>query len=278
MSEKELRFIEPTSFTLMNTSVNVVIAIILSIVALIVTGIAGMIGVVLMFIPTVIFGTLVLDISSNFLSSVLYNTLSKKMKCIKLDINENGEITKISAVSTALMIALIVTIISIIFYLMSVLLIPVLGYYIMSMMMYSGQLMNAMIISQYFSILLTPIYVVVGIIVIFIATFIGLLIQIAVYNLLSGKIGGAVVELKTENGTSSLESIDPIKTATIFTVVNIVISLVLGIIQCVMTKDFFGLINDVIGGAVGTFIGIAIFAVLYNYLSKKLGTIKVELI
>lgn len=281
MSEKELRFIDPTSFTVMNTSINVVFAIIISIIAIIVSAITN-IGMIIMLVPAIIFGTLIIEIFNNFSSIFLYNLLIKKLNCIKIEITEEGEITKISPVSTSLIIALIVIIISIIFYLVSFAFIPTLLLGILYSLMSSGQIINAMIIGQlvtpFINAIMTPMIVVIAIIIVFISVFIAMLIQIALYNLLTEKIGGAIVDLKTENGTTSLEAINPIKTATIFTVTNIVVSVIFGAIQAILTNDFFGLINDVIGGAVGAFVGILIFAVSYNILSKKLGTIKVELI
>ncbi|MCQ2972241.1 MAG: hypothetical protein MJ209_03000 [archaeon] len=278
MSEKELRFIDPTSFTLLNVSINFVIVIVVSIIALIVSGIMGMIAVVAMFIPTVIFGTLMLDISSNFLTSILYNEFTKKLNCIKLDITEDGEIKKISPIPTALMLALIITIIALIFYLMCFLLIPIVGYYLITIMMYSGQLMNAMIISQYCTLLITPLYVVIGLIAIFVASFVTVLIETVLYNLLTNSIGGAVVELKTEDGLTSLESINPVKTATIFAVIDIVLSIIIGLTYVIMSKNYIGFVSQVIGGVIGTFVVVLVFAYLYNILSKKLGKIKVELI
>ena len=278
MSEKELRFIDPTSFTLLNVSINFVIAIVVSIIALIVSGIMGMIAVVAMFIPTVIFGTLMLDMSSNFLTSILYNEFTKKLNCIKLDITEDGEIKKISPIPTALMLALTITIIALIFYLMCFLLIPIVGYYLITIMMYSGQLMNAMIISQYYTLLITPLYVVIGLIAIFVASFVTVLIETVLYNLLTNSIGGAVVELKTEDGLTSLESINPVKTATIFAVIDIVLSIIIGLTYVIMSKNYIGFVGQVIGGVIGTFVAVLVFAYLYNILSKKLGKIKVELI
>lgn len=278
MNEKELRFIDPTSFTLLNVSINFVITIVVSIIALIVSGIMGMIAVVAMFIPTVIFGTLMLDISSNFLTSILYNEFTKKLNCIKLDITEDGEIKKISPIPTALMLALTMTIIALIFYLMCFLLIPIVGYYLITIMMYSGQLMNAMIISQYCTLLITPLYVVIGLIAIFVASFVTVLIETVLYNLLTNSIGGAVVELKTEDGLTSLESINPVKTATIFAVIDIVLSIIIGLTYVIMSKNYIGFVGQVIGGVIGTFVVVLVFAYLYNILSKKLGKIKVELI
>ncbi len=278
MNEKELRFIDPTSFTLLNVSINFVITIVVSIIALIVSGIMGMIAVVAMFIPTVIFGTLMLDMSSNFLTSILYNEFTKKLNCIKLDITEDGEIKKISPIPTALMLALTITIIALIFYLMCFLLIPIVGYYLITIMMYSGQLMNAMIISQYYTLLITPLYVVIGLIAIFVASFVTVLIETVLYNLLTNSIGGAVVELKTEDGLTSLESINPVKTATIFAVIDIVLSIIIGLTYVIMSKNYIGFVGQVIGGVIGTFVVVLVFAYLYNILSKKLGKIKVELI
>ena len=279
---KELRYVDPASITIMSTAISVVFAIIIAIISTIALFAFGQGMIALYIIPTLIFGTIVLGISINFINAYLYNFLAKRINCIKLNINSDGEITKIAPFNTALILSLVSFIVLIVFYFASCLLISGIFSTIIQIFLYSNvpAMMSAGYYLYYLFVIyanLSPLYTLLILIGIFIITLVYYLIMFFVYNLLATKIGGAKIKLNTSNGISTLESIDVKSTALIYGAVSLIMGLIIGIIQA-LTGNYLAIISSAIGGLIGGLIAMAVIAILYNLLGEKLDKIKMELI
>lgn len=277
---KELRFIDPTSFTTIVTSINFIIGIIIAIIVAILLGITNinLLGAMIYIIPTIIFGTLILSIINCFLESSLYNALVKKMKCIKIDINEDGEITKIDPISTSLLITIINVIVILIYYLATLFFVPLIGSALMNTLMMGGDFTNAMMIYQVITLYVTPMYVLAGIVAIFIISLVATLLEFYLYNFIASKYKGATVKLNKSQGISTLESIDVKSTAIIFTIIGTIFSLIEGIIIGIATKNYISIVTTTITGFIVSIILISIMALLYNILSEKICKLQIELL
>lgn len=125
---KELKSIELSSFTRMNTGIavlfSIISAILLSIV--IVATNTNAASVVIYLIPTVIVGTFMYSIYNSFCQGLIYNVLAKRLKTIAVIIKDGKEIVKISTTETATMTGIILTIQFILIYLVSVFILPLL--------------------------------------------------------------------------------------------------------------------------------------------------------
>lgn len=138
---KELKSIELSSFTTMNTGIavlfSIISAILLSIV--IVATNTNAASVVIYLIPTVIVGTFMYSIYNSFCQGLIYNVLAKRLKTIAVIIKDGKEIVKISTTETATMTGIILTIQFILIYLVSVFILPLLLTSVIQTLMYTGQ-------------------------------------------------------------------------------------------------------------------------------------------
>jgi len=141
---KELRSIELSSFTTMNAGISVIFAIIAAIVSAIAITllIPEGAGFAVYLIPTIIVASFIISIYTSFSSGLFYNLLAPKLKTIAVIIDKD-EIKKISTTETAMMVSIILTIHAILFYLVSVITLPLLLSSVMQTLMYSGQQMIA---------------------------------------------------------------------------------------------------------------------------------------
>ena len=89
-----LKSIDISSITIIGTAINIIYAIIFTILFMVIGTISvgtTIIGSLLMLAPTIIFGTMILTIFQIFTRSYLYNILATKLENIKLKFVENKE-------------------------------------------------------------------------------------------------------------------------------------------------------------------------------------------
>ncbi|WP_178647578.1 hypothetical protein [uncultured Methanobrevibacter sp.] len=273
---KRLKSLDISSVTIMATTISLIFSIIISIIMLVVFGAISLNNIAIMafIIPTLIFGTLIVSVYRNFIESWLYNLISKKTSIV-FSIEEDGTVTNISTVSTALIIAIITTVMALIEYMV----ILFLGQLTLSAMvqtfMMTGQQLIAMQLYNLLLVVSNPLYVIGLIVGGFIISFIYVLIGTYIYNLIAGNNYGAKLNIK-EN--SSLESIDVKSFAISISIIYLVLGLISGILSAITTGNYLEIaITPIITFILG-FIVTAIIAWLYNVLAPKVGQIKFELI
>ena len=277
---KTLKSIDVASATIIGTGVQVLFSIILAIILLIIVGIVSSSSFVafLSIASTIIFGTIAFCIFSYFTQSSVYNWLAKRINPLSFSIEDDGTISKIATAPTAINLAIICTILSIIIYLMTVFVVPLILSTIVQVMMLAGQMQVATILYNMAMLYTSPAMVIGYILGIFIMTCIYTLISVSIYNLLAAKGYGAKVKLNEENKITSLESIDVKSTALIYGVISLIIGLVTGIITAVISGSYLNIVAYTVSGLIGGIIVMALIAIFYNFLSKKLGKLKMELV
>ena len=280
VSVKELKSIDLASFTIISTGIAVLFSIISSILLTVAIGITSpsAIGASIYLISTIIIGTLMYNIYNSFFEGFLYNTLAKKMNTIKLAFKDEKEIVKISTTETAIIISMIITIQTILIYLVSVVLLPLLLSSVVQTLMYSGQSMLAYSIYQFMMLLSQPMTIAMIIFGTFIISFVFILLGSYIYNVLANTGRGVVVNLSKEGNLTAIDSVDVLKFAIVFAVISCVLNLILGIVTLISGGNFAAIAVGAIGGLVAGFVEGALFAVFYNFLAPKLGKLKLELI
>ena len=161
---------------------------------------------------------------------------------------------------------------------MTVFVVPLILSTIVQVMMLAGQMQVATILYNMAMLYTSPAMVIGYILGIFIMTCIYTLISVSIYNLLAAKGYGAKVKLNEENKITSLESIDVKSTALIYGVISLIIGLVTGIITAVISGSYLNIVAYTVSGLIGGIIVMALIAIFYNFLSKKLGKLKMELV
>ena len=279
MNIKELKSIELSSYTLMNTAISVIFSIIATVILIIAIGafIPDGVSLGIYLIPTLIIGTFMYGIYNNFTQGLLYNLLAKKLKTIAIAIND-GEIVKISTTETSMMIAIILTIQVILLYLVSVFVLPIFLTSVMQTLMFSGQEALAYSVYQLVIIISQPATIAIMIFATFIVSLVFTLIGTYLYNFLASKGRGIILNLNSENGLTAIESVDALRLAIVFAIIIGVLQLILGIISMVSGGNALTAVGNIIGGFVSGFISFYIMGFLYNFLAGKIGKIKIELI
>ena len=279
-SVKELKSVDLSSYTIISTAIAVLFAIISSIVIVIAIGATSPsnIGISAYLVSTIIVGTLMYNTYNSFCQGFLYNILAKKLNAIQIAFKDDKEIVKVSTTSTAIIIAMIMTIQVILLYLVSVFLFPLLLNAMMQTLMYSGQQVLAYSLYQFLYLLSQPTTVAMIIFGTFIITFVFVLLGCYIYNILASTGRGAIVNLSKKDNMTSVESVDMLKLAIVFAVVAGILNLVLALISLISGGEITTAIGNIIGGFIGAFIEGALLAAFYNLLAPKLGKLKLELI
>lgn len=280
-SIKELKSIELSSFTIITTGIAVLFSIITSIVLVIGIGIASpsAIGTSIYIICTIIVGTLMYTTYNAFCQGFLYNTLTKKLNAIQIELKDNKEIIKVSTTQTAIIISMITTIQVILLYLVSVFIFPLLLNTIIQTLMFSGQEAIAYSLFQFLMLLTQPTTVAMIIFGTFIISFVFVLIGCLIYNFIANTGRGAVVNLSQENDFTAIDSIDVLKFSIVFGIIGGVLNLISIIFSFSSGNvNIIALIGNAIGGFIIAFVNVALLAVFYNFLAPKLGKLKIELI
>ena len=275
-----LKSIDLSSLTIIGTGINVIYAIIFTLILLIVGGVSAgfnTIGSLLMIAPTIIFGTMIVSIFELFTRSYIYNILASKLENIKIKLFENKEIKEISVIPTAVMVTIIGTIMFIIFYLINLFVAQLVFSVIYQVLMVAGNLTLVYMLYQMIYLMSDPIIIILAIIFVVIATFIITTISCYVYNMLTNKMYGVMLGLEKEDNMTIINSINPVNCALILSIIGLVISIILGIILLITTHNVYSLISAILIGFIGTFLCVLITSYLYNILAPKLGKIKIKL-
>ena len=281
MSElKELKSIELSSFTTILTGIEIIFALIFSIIIsiAIIAFVPQGVSLAIYMIPTIVVGTLMYGTYKNFFEGFLYNTLSKKLKTINIVIKDGKEIAEISTTETAIMCSIIITIEFILLYLVSVFIMPIFLTSIMQTLAMTGQMAVAFTIYQFLSIISQPTTILILIFGIFIISFVFILLGAFIYNIFANTGRGAVVKLSSENNMTVIESIAPLKLAIVSTVVIGILNVIFNIIMLITGYAPITVVESIVSGFIGAFICGFLIAAFYNFLSPMLGKLKLELI
>ncbi|WP_288268386.1 hypothetical protein [uncultured Methanobrevibacter sp.] len=280
VNTKELSSIELSSLTTIGMGIYVLISVILAIIAfiaLMVIGGSSAITTGLMLIPMIIFGAILYSIIHFFGRGYLYNVLVTRLNAIDFDIEE-GEITRINPISTSLVIGVISLICFIIVYTLAYLVVPGFASSVLQTLMASGQMNLALIVYNFLVLMLSPQFFIACILLSFVLTFIFVCLQIYVYNYISPKVGGIIVDFKDEGKYTSLKYVDPKSAAIIVSICSLVVDVIVSIAMLAInhTAVLYALYN-IISGFVITFVLVFLIAYFYNYLAPKMGQLKLEL-
>ena len=279
MSMKELKSIDVTSFTVISTGIVTLFALIFAIllgVAILVT-VPNSFSAVVFITTTIVFGTMVSSVFLYFSEGYLYNVLSKRIKCISLDIDESGYIKKISPTGTALITGAIAFLMLVILYFAFALILPLLLNSFISILMYAGQYILAYMLYQYIFILSSPMVILIGIIVTAIVVSLVTLISAYIYNLLASSERGIIVGLSKEDKYFVLEKIEYKNFAIAIATIILVLNLIMGIFQVVTGSPVFTTLVGIFIRFFATLIAALILAACYNFLAPRIGELRFEL-
>jgi len=279
VSIKELKSIDLSSYTIIMCGISVLFSIIAAILLTIVIGIAtpANIGTSIYLIPTIIIGTFMISIYRYFSEGLFYNLLAKKFNTIKLTFEKN-ELVKVSTTETAAVLAIIALIQSLIIYLATVFMLPLVLNATVQTLMFAGQQGAAYTIYQMLALYNQPVTIALILFGSFIITFVFILLATYIYNILGTNGRGAIVNLSKENEFTVIDSIDPLKLGIAFAIISFVLNIVIGLIMMITGMPIVNAIGNMVSGLISGFVFAAIFAAFYNFLSPKLGKLKLELI
>jgi hypothetical protein len=278
MAIKELKSVDISSYTVISTGIATLTSIILSIiiVGLLAISVPNSLGTMIYIIPTIVFGTMICTIFFAFSEAYLYNVLSKRFSPIKFDIEENC-IKKISTKETALIVTMITAIITIVVYLALSMIVPLFLSSLITILMYASQTAVATAIYQAMIYISSPLVIAIGLISTIIIMFIFTLLGTYIYNLLGDSDRGILVELKTEDKLTQLESIKPLNFGIAIGAITLILNIILGLIMIISGSNMFGTLSTVLGSFFIAFIEALLIAAFYNFLAPKIGKLKVEL-
>ncbi|MDR0900031.1 MAG: hypothetical protein LBM26_00050 [Methanobrevibacter sp.] len=283
MTEKrDVKSLDLSSITIMGTSISFIWAIILSIIILIVFSFMGGFNIALGLIAlAIIFGTLILSISSYFGISYLYNFIVKKIKKVVIEIEDIDSVKSIKSISI-LPFALITAIISLI---IGIIIYPIIfiGLSLSAMPLIQSLLVNTatqsfgLLLYQIVMLAISPMTIVYAFVVPLLFTIIGSF----VFNLIAPKVGGLKVELESCGHMTKLNSVNPINAGIITGVILLVFGLVIGLILAIIGGNILAnlslILILVLGGFAGGFIYGVLSSVFYNFIANKSEEVKLEL-
>lgn len=275
---KELKSIDVASYTTILTGISLLISVIVSLIIIVIFALAvpGSIGIMAYIIPTIIFGTLIWAVFLFFSQATLYNALSKKIGAVKLDINGNY-IKSISSKETTILVTAITIIITIVVYLAVSFIMPMILSSMLTVLMYSGQNEIAMALYQLMITISNPIPIILGLVFASVATLILTLLSTYIYNFLGDSERGITAELSGDGDFTIVESVDPVNFAVAISAVSLIINIILGVIMIVNGTPLLYTTVNILSGFISTFVVCILVVVFYNFLSPRIGKLKVEL-
>ncbi|MBR0271477.1 MAG: hypothetical protein IJQ68_05755 [Methanobrevibacter sp.] len=278
MSVKELKSVDISSYTIISTGI---VALICLLISLIIAGTVSLMvpnsfGVMIYTVPTIVFSGIICSIFLHFSGAYLYNILSKRIGCIKFNI-EGDYIEKISTKETALLVGTITLIILLVVYLAFSLLIPLFLSSLITVLMYASQTAVASIIYQAMIVISNPTSIIFGIVAVVIFTSVFTLLGTYIYNLLGSSERGISVKLENEGDLVQLESINPLDFGIAIGAICLILSFIIGLIMILSGTAVFSALSSILGTFVSSFIGAVLIAFCYNFLAPKIGKLKVEL-
>ena len=207
---------------------------------------------------------------------LLYNALSKKVGAIKFDINGNY-IKSISSKETTILATVITIILNVVIYLSVSFITPMILSSMLTVLMYSGQNEVAMAVYQLMITISNPMTIILGFVFILIAILILTLLSTYIYNFLGDSERGINVELSSDGKFTVVDSVDSVSFAVAISAISLIINIILGVIMIVNGNPLLYTTVNVLTGFISTFVACVLVAVFYNYLSPRIGKIKVEL-
>ena len=216
------------------------------------------------------------SIYHRFMEGYLYNLLTKKLNPITFELKDGKEITKISTVPTALIVAIISTIFTILLLAIGIFVIPLILSAIIQILMFSELTVLAYLLYQVSMILMQPSIIAMIIIGSFIVTFVFTLIATYIYNFIGSKGRGVIIDL---SNNTTLNSIEPVSLIIALTAISLIFNIILlAIITLISGGDTTQALINIISGLIIGVIGGGLISIFYNLLAPKLGELKVELI
>ena len=183
-----------------------------------------------------------------------------------------------STTETATIIGVITLIQTVLLYLVSVFILPLVINATIQTLVFGGQQEVAYTFYQLLLILSQPMTIIMLIFGSFIITFIFVLLGTYIYNFLASKGKGVILKLTKENEMTSIDSIDMMSLAIAVAIISAILHLISGIIMLISGGNITSVIGGVIINLIAGFVIAAIVAVVYNFLAPKLGKLKIELI
>ena len=280
VNKKEPKSLDLTSLTTVGMGIYALISIIITlllVVFLIIVGGANVLAANIMFVPFIIFGTILYSIIFFFGRGLLYNILTKKINCFSFDI-EDGEIKRIDTASLALIFAIIEVIAFIFVYVMAIVIVPFMASALLQIVMLTGQLGLALLIYNIMALLFSPTVILLLIVSSFLFTFIEVFIGANVYNILTPYIGGIKAELKVGKDFTTVESVNAKSAALMMAVISLVLGVVMSLILLIINQKLaITALYNIVSSFVGGFIVTLIVVFIYNKISSITGKLKLEL-
>ncbi|GAB4306998.1 MAG: hypothetical protein Kow0019_02370 [Methanobacteriaceae archaeon] len=301
---KEIKSVKIVPFTFMTSWITAISGLIVALIILLFSGIIAAIfpanlgglvaGLGIASIIVLPIGGFLTNIVWAFVTAWIYNLLVPKVGGIKLGM-EGNEITNVPVIPLALITSLIMTIWAfIIGLILTAIAAPFLG--ILSVIpqlltTFPGLANNTTAIEGMGAavgasgILIAVILIIAVPIVVFIGSFIGYALSAVFYNILIPKVGGIKLELAAAaHKFTEITNIPVVP----FALAVAVVATVWGIIQGLLNMAMWISQGDPVGGVVSlianivisfisAFIAYAITALIYNFLSPKIGGIELEL-
>ena len=143
--------------------------------------------------------------------------------------------------------------------------------------MLTGNMILAYLMYQIIMLLNDPIFIIGFIIAFLVIMLIRYLISIFLYNNITGKVYGILLNLRKEDNYTVIDSINPVNTSLVLGIIGLIFGIIIGVVSLFVSFNLITFISMIVGGFVGTFICVAIVCFLYNFLSPKLCKIKFEL-
>ncbi|TMS41166.1 MAG: hypothetical protein FGO69_09145 [Methanobacterium sp.] len=299
----EIKSVELAPFTLLNSSVEAILALISAIILLIVAGIFGAVipqlggfitalGVAAIIVFPI--STFFFTIMISFFSALLYNTLVPRLGGVKLEL-EGSDVISIPVVPFALILSAIGAIWAFIVGLFLAFASAPLFALISSPEVLSQALTNvpnatATAIPNASAFAGASIFValllIIGLpIVAFVVGFIANALTAIFYNFIAVKVAKLKLEFENVAGTlHELRSIPVVPAALSLAIVQLVWGVISGILNLIgnsvsgdLTVGVISLVTTIIGNFIITFIVVALMAWIYNFLVPKIGGIKLDL-
>lgn len=276
---KILKSLNISSVTIIGTAIHVLLAIIAAVISLIIIGILLPKGlsVIGILIPGVILASFAYTVYNLFTESYLYNWIAKRMNPIAFQFEDDSTITKIDPIPTALIVAIISTIMTIIVIVIGMFIIPYTLNSFVQMLMFTGQSEIALSLYEIILISSNPTYIVIAIVTTFIAGFIYTLIGTYVFNLIGGEIP-IELELSQVEEITTVEKLGVKSFAFVFAIIGLILGLISGLAYGVADGNYLLILISAVLGFVSGFVVTAIGAWLYNVLAPRLGKIECELV
>lgn len=292
---KEIKNIELAPFTLMSSSIAIILGFILALLMFIGFTALGLIWVGLAFIIIYPLSYFFISITISFFGAFLYNCLVSRVGGIKLGM-EGDEIKEVPVIPFALILAIIQAIWALILglFLAALLsaftsvisgLIPVVSQTIANATNMTGTALPTGALVAMTGILGAFVFIIVIPIMVLIIGFIGNALAAIFYNYIATRVAKIKLEFDLISGTlNELKSIPVLPLALAAAVVATIFGLISGIISLVTfsamgnpSYGVFRLIYDIISNFLITLIITAIVSFLYNYLAPRIGGIKLNL-